>query len=298
MAAAASGANFYGLLAMQHVTNDLLIGWPRADDATGNLFANHPALRRAQLLRDGGQPELAELELLYLQERLNETEARTLLSYARENDYPAAQLALANRLGTQLGTGLPISLYESSYPLLPTTKDLTLDRALLLALIRQESRFKSFAKSHAGARGLMQIMPQTAAFISGDRSFSRQQGRDQLLDAQTNLGLGQKYLTMLLSKKYFDNNLILALAAYNGGPGNVRRWHKELANVDDPLLFIESIPAPETLGYIHKVMTNFWIYRDRLGQEASSQRILSAESWPLYTPLDAPTTLAGQPTNQ
>jgi soluble lytic murein transglycosylase len=298
MAAAASGAHFYGLLAMQHVTNDLLIEWHRADDATGNLFANHPALRRAQLLRDVGQPELAELELLYLQERLNETEARTLLSYARENDYPAAQLALANRLGTQLGTGLPISLYESSYPLLPTTKDLTLDRALLLALIRQESRFKSFAKSHAGARGLMQIMPQTAAFISGDRSFSRQQGRDQLLDAQTNLGLGQKYLTMLLSKKYFDNNLILALAAYNGGPGNVRRWHKELANVDDPLLFIESIPAPETLGYIHKVMTNFWIYRDRLGQEASSQRILSAESWPLYTPLDAPTTLAGQPTNQ
>jgi soluble lytic murein transglycosylase len=298
MAAAASGAHFYGLLAMQHVTNDLLIEWHRADDATGNLFANHPALRRAQLLRDVGQPELAELELLYLQERLNETEARTLLSYARENDYPAAQLALANRLGTQLGTGLPISLYESSYPLLPTTKDLTLDRALLLALIRQESRFKSFAKSHAGARGLMQIMPQTAAFISGDRSFSRQQGRDQLLDAQTNLGLGQKYLTMLLSKKYFDNNLILALAAYNGGPGNVRRWHKELANVDDPLLFIESIPAPETLGYIHKVMTNFWIYRDRLGQEASSQRILSAESWPLYTPLDAPTTLDGQPTNQ
>jgi len=298
MAAAASGAHFYGLLAMQHVTNDLLIEWHRADDATGNLFANHPALRRAQLLRDVGQPELAELELLYLQERLNETEARTLLSYARENDYPAAQLALANRLGTQLGTGLPISLYESSYPLLPTTKDLTLDRALLLALIRQESRFKSFAKSHAGARGLMQIMPQTAAFISGDRSFSRQQGRDQLLDAQTNLGLGQKYLTMLLSKKYFDNNLILALAAYNGGPGNVRRWHKELANVDDPLLFIESIPAPETLGYIHKVMTNFWIYRDRLGQEASSQRILSAESWPLYAPLDAPTTLAGQPTNQ
>ncbi|MDC0131544.1 lytic transglycosylase domain-containing protein [Alphaproteobacteria bacterium] len=294
MAAAASGAHFYGLLAMQHVTNDLLIEWHRADDATGNLFANHPALRRAQLLRDVGQPELAELELLYLQERLNEAEARTLLSYARENDYPAAQLALANRLGTQLGTGLPISLYESSYPLLPTTKDLTLDRALLLALIRQESRFKSFAKSHAGARGLMQIMPQTAAFISGDRSFSKRLGRDQLLDAQTNLGLGQKYLTMLLSKKYFENNLILALAGYNGGPGNVRRWHRELANVDDPLLFIESLPAPETLGYIHKVMTNLWIYRNRLGQDASSQRILSAESWPLYAPLDEPTTLASQ----
>jgi len=285
-AAASSGAHFYGLLAVQHVTNGLPIDWHRADDATGNLFAHHPALRRAQLLRDADQPELAELELLYLQERLNDKEARTLLSYARENDYPAAQLALANRLGTQLGVGLPVSLYESSYPVLPTSEELSLDRALLLALIRQESRFKARAKSHAGARGLMQIMPQTAAFISGDRSFSRRHGRDQLLDAETNLVLGQKYLGLLMSEKYFSKNLILALAAYNGGPGNVRRWQRELDDVNDPLLFIESLPAPETRGYIHKVMTNLWIYRNRLQQEATSQRILAAESWPMYNAMD------------
>jgi len=230
------------------------------------------------------------LELLYLQERLNDTEARTLLSYARENDYPAAQLALANRLGTQLGTGLPVSLYESSYPVLPTSEDLSLDRALLLALIRQESRFKARAKSHAGARGLMQIMPQTAAFVSGDRSFSKRYGRDQLLDAETNLVLGQKYLGLLMSEKYFNKNLILALAAYNGGPGNVRRWHRELEDVNDPLLFIESLPAPETRGYIHKVMTNLWIYRNRLQQEATSQRILAAESWPMYNAMDNAST--------
>jgi len=185
-----------------------------------------------------------------------------------------------------LGTGLPVSLYESSYPVLPTSEELSLDRALLLALIRQESRFKARAKSHAGARGLMQIMPQTAAFISGDRSFSRRHGRDQLLDAETNLVLGQKYLGLLMSEKYFNKNLILALAAYNGGPGNVRRWQRELDDVNDPLLFIESLPAPETRGYIHKVMTNLWIYRNRLQQEATSQRILAAESWPMYNAMD------------
>jgi soluble lytic murein transglycosylase-like protein len=285
-AAAASGAHFYSLLAMQHVSNAVLIDWRRADDATGNLFANHPSLRRAEMLRAADRPERAELELLYLQERLSESEARALLSYARENDYPAAQMALANRLGSRLGTGLPVSLYESSFPLMPDSQDLSIDRALLLALIRQESRFKAGAKSHAGARGLMQIMPRTAAYISGDRSYSRKRGSEQLLDANINLDLGQKYLGMLLDDRYFDNNIILALAAYNGGPGNVRRWQRELETVVDPLLFIESIPAPETRSYIHKVMANLWIYRARLQQDPVSQRLLAADSWPRYVELD------------
>ena len=285
-AAAGSGAHFYGLLAMQHVSNAVLIDWRRADDATGNLFANHPALRRAEMLRAADRPERAELELLYLQERLSEADARALLSYARENDYPAAQMALANRLGSRLGTGLPVSLYEGSFPLLPDSQDLSIDRALLLALIRQESRFKAGAKSHAGARGLMQIMPRTATFISGDRSFSRKYGSDQLLDASVNLDLGQKYLTMLLDERYFKGNLVLSLAAYNGGPGNVRRWRRELESVVDPLVFIESLPAPETRSYIHKVMANLWIYRARLGQDPVSQRLLAADSWPVYRALD------------
>ena len=76
------------------------------------------------------------------------------------------------------------------------------------------------------------------------------------------------------------------LAAYNGGPGNVRRWRRELSEVKDPLLFIESLPAPETRDYVQKVMTNLWIYRDRLFQSPDSQRILAAESWPLYRAQD------------
>jgi hypothetical protein len=76
------------------------------------------------------------------------------------------------------------------------------------------------------------------------------------------------------------------LAAYNGGPGNVRRWRRELSDVQDPLLFIESLPAPETRNYVQKVMANLWIYRDRLAQSPDSQRILAAESWPLYRAQD------------
>lgn len=280
-AAAATGAHFYALLAMQQTRNGLSIDWRRADDNTGALFAAHPALRRAEALRNAKQDELGELELLYLHERLNDTEARALLSYARENDYPAVQLALAMRLGNRFTNGLPLPLYESSYPV-PDLGDMSLDRALLLGLIRQESRFKAHAKSHAGARGLMQIMPGTAAFVTGDRSLYRRAGRDNLLDMDLNLSIGQKYLTMLMGDDQFERNLVYTLAAYNGGPGNVRRWKRELKGVLDPLLFIESLPAPETRDYIHKVLTNLWIYRDRLQQEPISQRILAAESWPLY----------------
>jgi soluble lytic murein transglycosylase len=289
--AARSGPNFYALLAMQHMRNGLIIDWRRADQNTGNLFASHPALRRARALRDAKQEELAELELLYLQERVSEIDARALLSYARDNQYPAVQLALASRLGGRISNGLPLPLYESSYPvvdIVPVSKPNTkqdmkrVDAALVYALVRQESRFKARAKSRAGARGLMQIMPGTAAFVTGDRSLYRRSGRDQLLDADLNLEIGNRYLSMLLSDRYFDKSLILALAAYNGGPGNVRRWRRELKGVTDPLLFIESLPAPETRDYVQKVMSNLWIYRDRLKQEPISQRILAAESWPRY----------------
>lgn len=284
-AAAASGAHFYGLLAMQHMQNGLVIDWRRADNNTGSLFADHPAVRRAAALREAGQDERAELELLYLQERVGEMEARALLSYARDEKYPAVQLALAGRLAGTIANGIPLPLYEGGYPLLDMPRN-GVDRALVHALIRQESRFKAKAKSHAGARGLMQIMPGTAAFVTGDRSLYRRSGRNQLLDADLNLDIGQQYLRMLLGDDYFDNSLLLTLAAYNGGPGNVRRWRRELKGVTDPLLFIESLPAPETRDYVHKVMTNLWIYRARLGQEPTSQRILAAESWPLYNAQD------------
>lgn len=283
--AAKSGPNFYALLAMQHIRGGVAIEWRRVDNDGDDLFAAHPAVRRATALRAAEQEELAELELLYLQERLSDIEARALLGFARERQYPALQLALAARLGGNIANGLPLPLLESNYPIVEI-ETRGIDRALLLALIRQESRFKARAKSHAGARGLMQIMPGTAAFVTGDWSLYRRRGRDQLLDSELNLEIGQKYLAMLMGEDYFNGSLVHMLAAYNGGPGNVRRWRRELTEVKDPLLFIESLPAPETRDYVQKVMTNLWIYRDRLFQSPDSQRILAAESWPLYRAQD------------
>ncbi|NBR51685.1 MAG: hypothetical protein EBT87_08010, partial [Alphaproteobacteria bacterium] len=223
--AAQSGPNFYALLAMQHIRGGVAIEWRRVDNNGDDLFAAHPAVRRATALRAAEQEELAELELLYLQERLSDIEARALLGFARERQYPAVQLALAARLGGNIANGLPLPLLESNYPIVEI-ETRGIDRALLLALIRQESRFKARAKSHAGARGLMQIMPGTAAFVTGDWTLYRRRGRDQLLDSELNLEIGQKYLAMLMGEDYFNGSLVHMLAAYNGGPGNVRRWRR------------------------------------------------------------------------
>src|SRR3546814_6067705 len=72
------------------------------------------------------------------------------------------------------------------------------------------------------------------------------------------------------------------LAAYNAGPGNLGRWAKRVDFRDDPLLFIESIPSPETREYIEKVLANGWVYRFRLGQKPSSLERVAAGDWPRY----------------
>ena len=160
--------------------------------------------------------------------------------------------------------------------------DYKVDKALIFALIRQESRFKARAKSRAGARGLMQIMPATAAFVSGDRKFRYRSGRDRLYNIPINLDIGQTYLFKLLSEESMENNLIKVLASYNAGPGNVKRWAREIGRAQDPLLFMESMRAPETRLYVQKVMANLWIYRDRLNQSSPSLDELASGEWPIY----------------
>jgi soluble lytic murein transglycosylase len=156
---------------------------------------------------------------------------------------------------------------------------------LVYALIRQESGFNPKAKSPDGARGLMQLMPRTASFMARDRAYRRSKRR-KLFDPGINLELGQRYITHLLRHSIVQGNLFRLTAAYNGGPGNLNKWQRKMDYGDDPLLFIESLPSKETRLFIERVLTNLWIYRMRLGQEAPSLDGLAAGRWPLYVPLD------------
>jgi soluble lytic murein transglycosylase len=290
--AAHQGLNFYALLAFQIVHGDVVINWQQMERVNHEVIAHYPAVQRALALDKADQRELAELELLYLQERLPENEVRGILDLAKNLNHPAVEMAITRRFKsfhTSTPDNSQLSAFEGNYPILNDEEigGFALDRALVLALIRQESAFKARAKSHAGARGLMQVMPRTAAFVTGDRSLARRSGRDQLLDSETNVNIGQRYLKMLLGKDYFSGNLIYALASYNAGPGNLKRWRRELGSLSDPLLFIESISSPETRKYVQRVLLNMWVYRSRLGQEPTEVRQLASDTWPHYAPQDS-----------
>ena len=146
----------------------------------------------------------------------------------------------------------PLGYYKSIKPL---SEKYGLDPLLLIALIREESHFNPEIESSAGALGLMQLMPATAKEVATRNKIDFSQ--ESITDIPLNLKLGAIYLKRLL--KYFDNNAVFALASYNGGIGNVRRWRKK--NNKDLDHFIESITFPETRFYVKKVLRSYNIYK-------------------------------------
>ena len=127
-----------------------------------------------------------------------------------------------------------------------------LDPLIIISLIRQESAFNPEATSRVGAKGLMQLMPETA------KRFNKRVRVKHLDDPQVNVAIGAKYLKQLISR--FDGNLIFALASYNAGESRIDRWRKEIFRNDDPLALIESIPYEETRNYVKLIYRNKFFY--------------------------------------
>jgi soluble lytic murein transglycosylase-like protein len=100
------------------------------------------------------------------------------------------------------------------------------------------------------------------------------------------LDLGQRYIAHLLSNPVVQGDLFRLTTAYNGGPGNLNKWQRNMDYQNDPLLFIESLPSRETRLFIERVLTNLWIYRMRLGQRVPSLDEIAAGDWPRYVALD------------
>lgn len=130
-----------------------------------------------------------------------------------------------------------------------------LDLALLFALSRQESSFDPSAVSGANARGLFQVLPSTA------RSISR---KAQLNDYVHNIELGARYFSGLV--KQFDGSIEKALASYNAGGGNMKKWEARYAfakyRPEDPQLFVDLIPFRETRDYVSSILRNaYWYHR-------------------------------------
>ena len=185
----------------------------------------------------------------------------TALAYAFAEDLRRPDLAVnIARRARASGTYI-VSL---GYPVWDLKHDERAEQAIVLSIIRQESNFSTDAVSPAGARGLMQILPSTAKQIARRKKkpFSA-----SMLNSNPdfNVEMGSTYFADML--KRFDGSYILAVAAYNAGPTNVRKWVKTLGKPDenlDAVDWIERIPFNETRNYVQRVLENLHIYRRHL----------------------------------
>ncbi|KAI9133665.1 transglycosylase SLT domain-containing protein [Acaryochloris sp. CCMEE 5410] len=151
--------------------------------------------------------------------------------------------------------GFEQALFPLAYftPIRKWSNQRNLNPLLVLSLMRQESRFQPKIRSVAGAVGLMQVLPETAEWVSEKAGL-----KDYQIDGiDDNINLGTWYLDY--THRNYNDNSMLAIASYNAGPGNVDRWVKQ-TSVTDVDVFVEEIPFPETKNYVKSVSENYWNY--------------------------------------
>jgi soluble lytic murein transglycosylase-like protein len=172
-------------------------------------------------------------------------------------------------------TGNDIAGATLPLPALHPQGGFSIDPSLLYALARTESGFDSGAVSICGARGMMQLMPQTARFIAREQGIS-----GSVSDPSTSLALGQAYIRYLGAQPGINDNLLAILASYNAGPGAAQSWYSAMQQDSDPLMFIETIPNDETRHFVHDVLTDSWTYAAEIGLRPASLDDLAQGNFP------------------
>ncbi len=296
--AAAQPRTFYGLIARRAL--GLPIGVSRVrpgeretlGEADIDAVAATPAGMRAFALLQLDQPEraAAELRSLWPEALQFRPLARALMLVAEQGNLPDLAMQYADMLAA--GDGRPRAGLRFPVPRLRPEGGFHVDPAMVYGLARTESNFDADLVSPAGARGLLQIMPETASFIVG-RPRSRR-FRSQLRDPAVNLDLGQRYLAYLAGLDAVGGNLIRLLAAYNAGPANFAHWASQIRDEGDPLLFIEAIPVDETRRHVPRVLTYTWIYASLLHLPTTSLDELAGGLWPRYRAYEPPRSVSVQ----
>jgi len=276
--AASEPRSFYGILARKQLGQKLELSNSNLALSAAELkhLAQYPAYVRATALVEANRSDLAERELRILYNKVPRADHYAMLRLAHQLSLPALQIALAKRLETK-GDRLDIARYP--IPEWQPVGGFSVDPALIYALVRQESGFRSGAISPAGAMGLMQLMPSTASMMTNKLGAFHINGATE---AEKNVSLGQSYVRHLLENQLVDNNMIYMLAAYNAGIGRLQDWKRSIDYRNDPLLFIERMPFAETRHYIMQVMTNYWVYNEILGISSPSLAALAENRWPVY----------------
>lgn len=285
--AASFPETFYGMLAnaqrgrMPNVTASL-------PNVTAALW-NDGAVKRAQMLVMLGRNADAEAELRNRYSTLSANERPALVTIAATLNLPNLQLRLA-----QLPTLSASEATAARFPMpsLMIEAQNKVDPALILAVARHESAFRETVRnSGSGATGMMQMLPSTAQHVlktTDDISLVlADNGNDGTMSIHERLNnmtmsakLGGEYFALLAQQPAVGNDVIRLLAAYNAGPGTVANWQKAAKNIDDPLLYVELIPYPETHNYVVQVMAHYWVYQTLMGEHPNSLAQLARGTWP------------------
>lgn len=243
--------------------------------------------KRALALLQVGQKDRAELYLKYMiTSKVTDRTLHAINSIATVYGLPRVSIQASSLIQDRGILEIDDNIiYSAQYPL-PDWEPMggwSIDRALLLAITKQESGFRTNATSGAGANGLMQIMPSTAKKVARENKVNMSE--IDMSKPEHNMFLGQQYIVDLLSHPNINNNIIKMLAAYNAGMGTLVDFEK-MFETYDPLLYIESFPTYETRSYIKRVMSNMWLYRARLDQPLTTMKDLANGEWPLYNSED------------
>lgn len=250
----------------------------QADAAHLARIGSSPEGKRAFGLIQIGMVHHAGEELLRQYKSQGEQMSETYLAIADRGSLPDLAYYVSAQLYTKTGRMYDPGLYP--VPDWQPQGGFKLDRAVIFAIMRQESAFQPKVVSKANARGLMQLIPPTAALMANDNSLRQRLGR--LFDPEFNMELGQRFLRHLLTTAELRGNIAFAAAAYNAGEGALAKWQLR----DDALLFMATIPYTETREYVERVIYNVAAYRLRLGQMPSELEDLAQNRFPTYRPQD------------
>lgn len=288
-AALASEPNYYGFLAAERLQAPYALcpQEPTDSAALRQTLTARPGFQRALELHALGHLGWARMEWAALRPALSPEERRLAVALAEAAGWH-------DRGPFSLGADADLTYYRLRFPLpyarriRQETQRHGLDLAWVLALIRAESAWAPDARSHANARGLMQLLPATAR-TEAQRRALRYPGDAALFRPVANLRLGIAHLATMLEQH--EGRAFLATAAYNAGPGAVARWlaQRPIGEVD---LWIETIPYRETREYVARILAFAAIYDWRLegsavpiAERALGRRVPDAQRRPFACPV-------------
>ncbi|MGA7324103.1 MAG: lytic transglycosylase domain-containing protein [Rhodomicrobium sp.] len=269
---------FYGSLARQALRNPAceFRAPPRPSAESIAAFVNEDAFKAVIIAKQLDlQPILINF-VLDLARQIRDPQQMTMLMELAQRTVPVHVAVHVGKIALLRGFEADIYAFP---PLLPAYtsagNNAKLEPALLNALTRQESEFHTGSVSRAGARGLMQLMPQTARHVAAANKMKYEIGR-LISDPSYNVTLGSAFLAQLVSG--YDGSYVLSLAAYNAGPGRVTQWINEFGDPRDksvdPIDWVERIPFTETREYIQRILESTQLYRCRFEDKRARFRIV------------------------